>query len=460
MTRQRGAFRVGNKLMIVAVLALAGGLLGPGPASVQAVVPQPTLIWQDVAIDIGGDNALATGVAALGSKIYVAISFEDAGHQWWGQLRAYDAKKGYSWSSDLFYLKGGRTTGMAVSGSTVFVAGYYGVAGSGEEEVFLRSYDAKGKGLKVDSYTGAPMAGLYPNGVKALGSKVVAFSNYESAPGVVWGSIAGFSAKTGAYLWEADYGESWQNLISSQVNDITVSGSSVAVVGYQQTADGYKWFNVSLFSAVNGSFGSAWGARGNGVGNEALAVSWTGSIIGAAGYVTDGSGNRYARAVRIIAKGKGAGMTILEDFDLGYGENRFTTVAVDKSQVYAGGQGIGDGGRQMSFIRAYDAKTTDFLWGDTFDLAGLGGSVTTGLAAAKAGVYMAGYSLSAPGVTDWFTMAYNLGGGVKWRQDLNPFNQDTNKALGVAAASSAIVAVGQYKNNDGKLKGAVQAYAP
>lgn len=81
MTRQRGAFRVGNKLMIVAVLALAGGLLGPGPASVQAVVPQPTLIWQDVAIDIGGDNALATGVAALGSKIYVAISFEDAGHQ-------------------------------------------------------------------------------------------------------------------------------------------------------------------------------------------------------------------------------------------------------------------------------------------------------------------------------------------------------------------------------------------
>jgi len=467
MSRQCGNFGVfGRKIrrpgrlpLILALLALAGLL----SAGVARAVPA-TLLWQDLSGTLGGDNNLATGVAALGSKVYVAFSFSDASHVWWGQVRIYDAKKGsILWSSDIFNLNGGRTAGIAVAGSSAYVAGYYGVAGSGNEEVFLRTYDASGKkGLKGESHTGAPMAGLYPTGVKALGSKVVAFSNSESSPGVVRGSIAGFSSKTGAYIWGADYGESWQNLLSSKVNDIAVSGSSVAVAGYQQTSDGYKWFNVSQYSAVNGSYVTGNGSRGStySVENEALAVSWTGSVIGAAGYRTDDFGNSYAHAARIIAKGKGAGMTTLEDFDLGYGDQRFNAVVVTKSRIYVAGYGLASLTEQPALTRSYDPKSGKLVDYTMYELSALGGMVTTGIAAGKSGIYVAGSGLESPGVTDWFVKGFNTNLSERWLQDLNAFDQDTNKALGVTASSSAIVAVGQVKDTDGKMRAAVQAYGP
>ena len=139
------------------------------------------------------------------------------------------------------------------------------------------------------------MAGLHPNGVKALGSRIVAFSNSEATAGVVKGSLAGFVAgqTTGQPKWLADFGS--LSDVSNQVNDIAIKGAKVAAAGYRVSM-GYKWTGYAIYSTVNGVPGE--GAGMDNLDNEALAVSWVGAYLAiaasskaivAVGHATDGS---------------------------------------------------------------------------------------------------------------------------------------------------------------------------
>jgi hypothetical protein len=410
--------------------------------------------------ELGGGESMSTAVATLGSKSYVAVSGKQSDGNWYGEVRIYKSKGTLIWKSDPFPLNNGRTTAIAVSGSKVYVAGYYGTADSGNEEVFVRAYDASGKGYKWEYKASSPFAGPYPLGVAALGKKVVAFFNETDPGSLTRGRLIGLSQGTGSLKWASDF--LFFGDVSSKVNAIAIKGSMFAAVGYSEAANGHRGFWVLGYSAVTGDWDWGEGTSMNGNENEALAVAWRGSIIGTVGYLSPDASTRiaYAKYTKILEHGTSSGEAELV-WDLG-NNSRFTAVAVKGKKIYATGYGLVSA-EQVAFTRAYDVQSSTpiTLWGDTFDLNSLGGMVPTGITLSPKGVFVAGYGLGAPGITDWFVKAYTLGGATRWLDDFNLNGGNDSKAFGIATSSKAIVAVGQAQNGPGgPLEVVIRAYAP
>jgi len=415
--------------------------------------------------DLGGGESKATGVATLGSKSYVAVSGKAGDGNWYGQVRIYKPTGALKWSSDLFDLNGGETTQISVSGSKFYVAGYYGIAGTGNEEVFVRAYDASGKGFKWEYKVSAPYASLYPVGVAALGSHVIGFFNTSTGtPETIRGKLFGLNQLKGTLKWSSDFGEETDT--TTKVNAIAIKGSKIAAAGYRQNegSSGRKVFSCGLCFAVNGEWDGGWGTYMDGADNEALVVAWTGSTIGVVGYLSPNASTHiaYAKYIKFLKDGGNTSGDAEIVWDMG-NDSRFTAVAVKGTKIYATGYGSIDS-EQIAFVRTYnlvDPWTPTTLWGDTFDLSSSGGMVPTGITLGPKGVYVAGYGLGAPDVTDWFVKSYTLTGGLKWLDDFNLNGGNDSKAFGIATSSSAIVAVGQAKNGpDGPMEAAVRSYKP
>jgi hypothetical protein len=274
----------------------------------------------------------------------------------------------------------------------------------------------------------------------------------------------------GVLKWPGEFGDAFNP--SNKVNAIAMKGSKFVGAGYNQDATGVKWFNIQAFSAVNGE--SQWGhgfhPGGDGQENEALAVDWKGSIIGAAGYVSPDASTRIGSVAAVLISPQGSTRLLHTEYvgELG-NDSRCTGIVVSGTKVFASGYGL-DGSEQKAFIGAYDAQKEDpdaLLWSDTFDLTSLGGMVTTGITTVDKRIYVAGYGLGPSGTPDWFVKAYDLNGNAKWLDDFNLNGGQDSKAYGIASSSnattgsSAIVAVGQAKNGpDGSLEMAVRAYKP
>jgi hypothetical protein len=450
---------------ILGIMALAAVLVAGAGMPAAAGPPEATQIWSDPNIDLGGAESLATGVAAKGANIYVAVSCQNNIGDWYGQVRCYDARKAFKWSSGTFPLNGGRTSQIAVAGSKIIVAGYYGEKGTGNEEVFVRAYKTGGnheQSFQWEGKTAAPYCGNYPTGVKALGSKVVAFSN-TGVEAAVRGSFAGFSAnqKTGDPAWTADYGDPTD--LSNQVNDVAIKGSQFAVAGTRQVPSTLNYFQVSIHSLTTGgsiqSMGTEFGSAGDV--NKALAVAWVGSYLGAAGQVTDAFGQvlGFFQGLKVSNHGMEEVWTNLAYMG---GDTQMNAVAISGSNAYAAGYGKTGVDTQAAFVRSYNLApgTAKYLHGDRWSRGLDTNNIsTTGLVVSKTGVYLSGYGNNAS-PTDWFVVAYDLDGNDKWLQDYNLAGMDTNQALGLAAASNAIVAVGQCKNASGILEGVVEALVP
>jgi outer membrane protein assembly factor BamB len=137
---------------------------------------------------------------------------------------------------------------IAVSGSTVYVAGYKGTAGSGTEVVFAVAYKASSKGLTIlweQESPAIPNAGKYRIGIKALGSKAVMFYNTDSGTeSSVRGKVLGLDPKTGAIKWGPyDYGDPDH---ANKVNAIAIKGSQFAAVGFKESG-GNKFLTTLYF---------------------------------------------------------------------------------------------------------------------------------------------------------------------------------------------------------------------
>lgn len=463
MLRQRGNFRISGKEagrpgrlpQVLVVLTLAAALLGAG-AGMALAVPA-TVLWEDYP-NLGlGQDFQATGVAVSGSKIFVPIcGLWDLDQKWNGELMVYDASKGLSWYTQRFDLQGGRTRAIAVSGSTVMIIGHYFSPGSGTEQVFVRAYGSTAKkGMLWERSWDAPYAGLYPLGIAALGSKVVVFWNTGSQAPL--GQLMGISPKTGDITWGSQrFGENSD--VSSQVNAIAVSGSSFFAVGFREF-EGYKNWWAASYSASNGGLIGQGGDHGDGYDNELLAVSWSGNVIGVAGYESTEAIHKVAYAGCLDWKKNK--WTDLEYFDLGYGENRFNAVAVTKSRIYVAGYGSASPTEQAFMLRSYDPKTGNLVDSTLRELSNAGGMVTTGIAAGKSGIYVAGSGLESPGVTYWFVWGFNTNLSERWLQDFSYNGGNFAQANGVAVSSSAVVAVGTAQNGPGgSMEAVIQAYAP
>ena len=210
-------------------IALVTVLFSTGAAGVDV-----TPVWTNNYQGSDGSNAV---VAVQGSKTFVAYcNASGVPPETMGKVEMYDAHGNYVGGSDLD-LNGGKVTAIAVSGSRVYVAGYTGTAG-GTENVFVVAFKASNKGLTIlwEQAPGpTPNAGLYPIGIKALGSKIVLFYNNTSDSGVIQGTVMALNQKDGTKKWDAPF---QGGSPSGKVNAITIQGSTVF---RRRDHQGYRW---------------------------------------------------------------------------------------------------------------------------------------------------------------------------------------------------------------------------
>jgi len=455
---------------MLGVLALAALLLSAGA---QAAVPPATVLW--TLPDTGpGNDGNYTAVAALGANVYAAASQTNTygGHE--VVVRRLDiTNQKVVWEKTFNLGNYGDPnhvypTSIAVSGSKVYVAGW-GVVG-GVKSVFVQALDTGGKkgtaiwpapylfeapGIHTFPYDGKPL-------VAALGSKVVlSFNTFDGT--FPTGKLVGLNQKTGVSTWgPIDFADLPAR---GQVNALAIKGSQFAAAG--STFGGVvnkQFLKLRIFSAVNGGLVKDFNAAGPNPGtSEAYSVAWSGSIIGVAGYMGDGSyKNAYLGMVTV--KGKAiSDLVELDQLDVtmgGTNDARFQFVAVKGPKLYAAGYGPYSDIPQAAIVAGYDPKADPKrVWLNVFGSYSL---ACMGMTVAKTGVYVAGIQdTGVPGHREWWARAFNLDLSDKW-EDWFLLNSGIYSATaGIAASSKSIVAVGTARDGTaGYYNKVVRAYAP
>jgi len=285
----------------------------------------------------------------------------------------------------------------------------------------------------------------------AKGSYVIGFYNIMD-PGPK-GKLFSLNPKTGVAKWAVDFEPS---AIECQVNALAISGSRFAVAGGVMAASGSSFYLGGYYAKTGGG---EWftGATGGGADNTALAISYSGSTIAAAGFLT-GPGGEIWGHLKIVGKNGGMGL-VNETF---IPSSKYTSVLVSGSKVYMTGSA---GASQLGFTRAYDVKKNAEAWADYNLNPGHSETVPTGLLATSAGLYVTGYGNDG-GRTDLFVKAYNLAkktaGTTRWEDqfDTAPGNTYNNKALAITKAGSNIVVVGQTQTENNKFLALDRGYVP
>jgi hypothetical protein len=438
----------------LAILALAGVLCGAGMARAD-VSP----VWTNYE---GVDGTYAV-VATKGSNTFVAYG-DEGGNT--GALAMFDASGALKGVIASWDLSGGKVTAIAVSGSKVYVAGYIGLAGSGNEQVAVWSFKASSKGLaplwESFSPSAVPQAGNYPIGIKALGSKIVIFFHTEDG-GHPKGTIMGLNPKDGTKTWDTTFYDpgivSW-----GQVNAIALKGSQVAAAGMVPGQAGGNWFSVAIYSTTDGSFLQSMGKlfdASPGARNEALAVAWVGSYVAAAGQITDaGTKKGYLWCLKV----SGTGMSEAGSLPVygGVGETKLIGVGILGTNAYYTGYGPVTGGEQWGFVGAYgmapESKKRPHgdLWSYSIQTPDM---TTTGLVVGKKGVYVSGYQESG-GANYWFLKSLTLAGDNGALEEYIDYNGgNDSRALGLALGAKAVVGVGRCYDGT-YYKCGVRAFAP
>jgi outer membrane protein assembly factor BamB len=477
--RSRLTVRWGTFALVLAILTLtwvaAGSTAGwaqmqTEPASLSEASGVPvaakkapgTVLWSTT-YDMGGGNCNYVATTAVGSNLYYGMTGTDASGNWYGAIAAFNQKTGaYKWGYNIKLggsgTQGTYVTSISASGSQVYVAGYAWI--NGVESAFVQAYPTNGKkGAKWTYAVAAPGADAsnfsdtLPVGIVAKGSYVIGFYNIM-APGPK-GKLFSLNTKTGVAKWEIDFEPS---SIECQVNALAISGSRFAVAGGVMVASGSSFYAGGYFAKTGNSEWSA-GTTGNGADNTALAISYSGSTIAAAGFLSNPGGDIWGH-IEVLGKNGGQGGVIREDFSQGT-PTKFTGVLVSGSKVYVTGSG---GSPQFAFTRCYDTKKKTLLWQDDIVDPGPLGTVPTGLVATSSALYVAGYGFNGS-KTDLFVKAYKLSGKTpetrfRWVNQFDMASGFSNKALAITKAGSNIVVVGQSQTGADTYLALDRGYVP
>ncbi|MGD1018382.1 MAG: PKD domain-containing protein [Verrucomicrobiia bacterium] len=273
----------------------------------------------------------------------------DATQQWWVDFKPLRIlfPGDMNWQTAPFGANGldADALAMAVSGTNLYVGGYFATAGTTNDVV---NGIALWNGSSW-SALGSGVAGLYGGYVDALavnGTNLYVGGVFTNAGGVAANNIA---------VWN---GSSWSALgsgVSGYVDALAVNGTNLYVGGSFTNAGGVAANNIAVWN------GSSWSALGSGVAGlyggyvDALAVSSTNLYVG--GYFTNAGGV----AVNNIAVWNGSSWSALGggvyDDEGAYAQ----ALAVSGTNVYVGGSFTNAGGVAANDIAIWNGSSWSAL---------------------------------------------------------------------------------------------------
>jgi hypothetical protein len=277
---------------------------------------------------------------------------------------------------------------IAVSGTDVYVGGYFTIAGAITANSIAKwngtSWSALGSG--VDNLVRA---------IAVSGTDVYVGGQFTIAGGNLANNIA---------KWN---GASWSAL-GSGVNDtvraIAISGTDMYVGGIFTSAGGN-----SAIKYIAKWDGASWSALGSGVNNNVYALALSGSDVYVGGIFTSAGGNV---AIKYIAKWNGASWSAL-----GSGvDNTVTAIALSGSDVYVGGGFANAGGNAASYIAKWSGSTS--TWSALGSPTNGVDNIVNAIALSGSDVYVGGTFTNAGGsaanrIAKWSGGAWSaLGPGV------------------------------------------------
>ncbi len=230
----------------------------------------------------------------------------------------------------------GEVTAIAVSGSDIYVGGWFTTAG-GISANYIARWDS------TTSTWSALGSGLN-NVVMAIvvsGSDIYVGGWFTQAGGISANYIARWDSTTST--WSA-LGSGTNNWVYA----IAVSGSNVYVGGWFTTAGGISANRIARWDSTT----STWSALGSGLNDSVYSIAISGSNIYVGGLFTQAGGV----PANYIARWDGTAW-----FALGSGTNSWViTVAINGSDVYVGGAWgfTAAGGIPANRIAAWDSATS------------------------------------------------------------------------------------------------------
>ena len=339
-------------------------------------------------------NDLVLALAVSGSTVYIGGYFTSVGGQTRNYIAALDATTGAATAWDPS--AGSRwpcfVTALAVSGSTVYVGGWFTTIGG----------QTRNRIAALDATTGAatawnPNANSYLNVLAVSGNVVYVGGAFDSIGGRARNHIAALDATTGiATAWKPD--------ANGIVSDLAVSGSVVYAGGSFGTIGAQARNYIAALDATTGA-PTDWDPNPS-ASVRCLAVS--GSTV----YVGGDFGSIGGQARNYIAALDATTGTATAWNPNASGP--VNVLAVSGSTVYAGGSFTGIGGQTRNCIAALDATTgAATAWnpnangsnGSVGDLAVSGGTLYAGGAfwsiGGQARSYIAALDTTTGSATAW-----------------------------------------------------------
>ena len=227
---------------------------------------------------------------------------------------------------------------LAVSGSTVYVGGYFTTfAGGGTTRKYIAAIDAS----TGTATAWNPDADDVVDALAVSGSTVYAGGYFTNIGGQARNSIAALDASTGAAT-------SWNPNANGEVDALAVSGSTVYAGGNFTTIGGEARNYIAALDASTGS-ATTWHPDAN---YDVYALAFSGSTVYAGGDFTAIGGEARNRIAAIDANSPGTAT--------GWDPNPNGSVcalALSGSTVYAGGYFTTIGGVTRNCIAALDVST-------------------------------------------------------------------------------------------------------
>jgi autotransporter-associated beta strand protein len=351
--------------------------------------------------------------------------------------------------------------GVAQDASGVYVVGFTrgslsGQTAAGGGDAFVRKYNAAGGVLWTRQFGSLSQASDDPIGVAASeGNVYVAGFTEGTLPGqATSGNDDAFVRKydaTGKVLWTRQFGTS---AVDAAV-DIAADASGVYVAGYtsgtlpgQSSAGGFDAFVRKYDFAGHvlwtRQFGTSSTDFALGIAVDASGVYVTGSTSGTfPGQTSAGDEDVFVRKYDAAGHLLWTRQTGTSDVDDGLG------IAVNASGVYVTGitsgtfPGQTSAGGQDDFVLHYDANGTE-LWTRQFGTSGP--DVALRIAADNSGVYVVGYVLgrlsgqTSAGGIDAFVRKYDTAGNEVWTRQFGTPSGD--EATDVAVDGSGVYVAG------------------